>query len=72
MPCRGLRDTAPFHWDGIPGDPHGGINSASIHASVDANADPADPRRRPGEMAGDERGVEPDRAPDVGVTRETQ
>lgn len=44
MPCRGLRDTAPFHWDGIPGDPYGGINSASVHASVEANSDPADPR----------------------------
>jgi len=43
MPCRGLRDTAPFHWDGIPGDPYGGINSASVHAAVPANADPADP-----------------------------
>jgi len=43
MPCRGLRDTAPFHWDGIPGDPYGGINSASVHAPVAANADPTDP-----------------------------
>lgn len=43
MPCRGLRDTAPFHWDGIPGDPYGGINSQSVHAPVPANADPADP-----------------------------
>ncbi|MFP6762615.1 MAG: hypothetical protein VB858_03325, partial [Planctomycetaceae bacterium] len=30
MPIRGLRDTAPFHWDGIPGDPYGGNNSANI------------------------------------------
>ena len=44
MPCRGLRDTAPFHWDGIPGDPYGGINSASVHAPVPPNADPADAR----------------------------
>jgi YVTN family beta-propeller protein len=43
MPCRGLRDTAPFHWDGIPGDPYGGINSASVHAAVDANSDPTKP-----------------------------
>ncbi len=43
MPCRGLRDTAPFHWDGIPGDPYGGINSASVHAAVDANSDPSKP-----------------------------
>ena len=44
MPARGLRDTAPFHWDGIPGDPYGGINSASIHTPVSANASPADQR----------------------------
>lgn len=44
MPCRGLRDTAPFHWDGIPGDPYGGINSASVHAPVAPTADPSDPR----------------------------
>ncbi|MDE0822336.1 MAG: hypothetical protein OSA95_14535, partial [Opitutales bacterium] len=30
MPVRGLRDTAPFHWDGIPGDPYGGNNSANV------------------------------------------
>ncbi|TWT39885.1 hypothetical protein KOR42_50910 [Thalassoglobus neptunius] len=33
MPIRGLRDTEPFHWDGIPGDPYGGNNSANIHGS---------------------------------------
>ena len=38
MPVRGLRDTAPFHWDGIPGDPYGGINSASVHKPVAPNA----------------------------------
>ncbi|MFN8858593.1 MAG: hypothetical protein ACK50P_23725 [Planctomycetaceae bacterium] len=38
MPVRGLRDTAPFHWDGIPGDPYGGINSASVHAAVPPNS----------------------------------
>jgi YVTN family beta-propeller protein len=26
QPIRGLRDTAPYHWDGIPGDPYGGPN----------------------------------------------
>lgn len=26
MPIRGLRDTAPYHWDGVPGDPFGGVN----------------------------------------------
>ncbi len=30
MPVRGLRDTQPYHWDGIPGDPYGGINTAFI------------------------------------------
>ncbi|REJ65128.1 MAG: hypothetical protein DWQ31_19145 [Planctomycetota bacterium] len=43
MPIRGLRDTAPFHWDGIPGDPYGGNNSANIHGSDDPNCDPNDP-----------------------------
>jgi hypothetical protein len=43
MPCRGLRDTAPVHWDGLPGDPYGGINSASVHRDVAANSDAADP-----------------------------
>ena len=38
MPVRGLRDTAPFHWDGIPGDPYGGIHSASVHKSVEPNS----------------------------------
>jgi YVTN family beta-propeller protein len=39
MPIRGLRDTAPFHWDGIPGDPYGGINSASLRKGVEPNCD---------------------------------
>ncbi|WP_068139453.1 ankyrin repeat domain-containing protein [Roseimaritima ulvae] len=43
MPIRGLRDTAPFHWDGVPGDPYGGNNSASIHGSVPPNSDAHDP-----------------------------
>ncbi len=38
MPVRGLRDTEPYHWDGIPGDPYGGINSASIHGNVPPNS----------------------------------
>jgi YVTN family beta-propeller protein len=42
MPVRGLRDTAPFHWDGVLGDPYGGNNSASIFTSVEPNADVAD------------------------------
>ncbi|MDB4614227.1 ankyrin repeat domain-containing protein [bacterium] len=39
MPIRGLRDTAPFHWDGIPGDPYGGNNSANVRGSVERNSD---------------------------------
>jgi YVTN family beta-propeller protein len=38
MPLRGLRDTAPFHWDGIPGDPYGGNNSANIYSNVEPNS----------------------------------
>lgn len=30
MPVRGLRDTQPYHWDGIPGDPYGGVNVRSL------------------------------------------
>ncbi len=43
MPLRGLRDTAPFHWDGIPGDPYGGNNSANIWGSDEPNSDIDDP-----------------------------
>ncbi|MBA62830.1 MAG: hypothetical protein CMJ76_10750 [Planctomycetaceae bacterium] len=43
MPIRGLRDTEPYHWDGIPGDPYGGNNSFSIHKSVEPNSDVKDP-----------------------------
>ena len=43
MPIRGLRDTEPYHWDGIPGDPYGGNNSSSIHKSVEPNSDVNDP-----------------------------
>ena len=39
MPVRGLRDTAPFHWDGVLGDPYGGNNSANIRSSVEPTAD---------------------------------
>jgi YVTN family beta-propeller protein len=38
MPLRGLRDTAPFHWDGIPGDPYGGNNSANTRGHVAPNS----------------------------------
>ncbi len=43
MPVRGLQDTAPYHWDGIPGDPYGGRNTASINAPVEPNCDLAVP-----------------------------
>ena len=33
-PIRGLRDTEPFHWDGLMGDPYGGITSESTSARV--------------------------------------
>ena len=36
---RGLRGTAPYHWDGIPGDPFGGINTSSIETYVEPNCD---------------------------------
>lgn len=39
MPIRGLRDTAPFHWDGIPGDPYGGNNSGNIYGHDQPNVD---------------------------------
>ncbi len=37
MPVRGLRDTAPFHWDGTKGDPYGGINSANLFLPSSSN-----------------------------------
>ncbi|MEC7567093.1 MAG: hypothetical protein VX738_15535, partial [Planctomycetota bacterium] len=43
MPIRGLRDTEPYHWDGIPGDPYGGNNSANIRTRVEPNSDVKDP-----------------------------
>ena len=43
MPIRGLRDTAPFHWDGIPGDPYGGNNSAKVRGHTPPNSDPDKP-----------------------------
>ncbi|MXZ71308.1 MAG: hypothetical protein F4Z04_07360 [Acidobacteria bacterium] len=42
MPIRGLRDTAPYHWDGIPGDPYGGVNTASTRTGVAPNCDIGD------------------------------
>lgn len=43
MPLRGLRDTAPFHWDGIPGDPYGGNNSANVWGSDEPNSNIDEP-----------------------------
>ncbi|MGB0645446.1 MAG: hypothetical protein ACPGQF_11915, partial [Akkermansiaceae bacterium] len=43
MPLRGLRDTAPFHWDGIPGDPYGGNNSANIRGHSPPTVDGSSP-----------------------------
>ena len=43
MPIRGLRDTEPYHWDGIPGDPYGGVNAANADSHVPPNSDINDP-----------------------------
>ena len=43
MPVRGLRDTQPYHWDGIPGDPYGGVNVQSLWGLQDSNCDMDDP-----------------------------
>ena len=43
MPVRGIRDTEPYHWDGIPGDPYGGIHSASVYWEVEPNSELEDP-----------------------------
>ena len=37
---RGLRGSAPYHWDGIPGDPFGGVNTANIERNLPPNCDP--------------------------------
>lgn len=39
MPIRGLRDTAPFHWDGVPGDPYGGRNGTNPGRSFSSNCE---------------------------------
>ena len=39
MPMRGLRDTAPYHWDGVMGDPHGGNNTANINDSIEPDCE---------------------------------
>jgi len=40
LPVRGLRDTTPYHWDGIPGDPYGGNNTANINGFSLRNCSP--------------------------------
>ena len=40
---RGLRGSAPYHWDGTLGDPFGGINTSSINNTVEPNCDPEIP-----------------------------
>lgn len=42
MPIRGARDTAPYHWDGVPGDPFGGRNGQSPNGNVPANCTDAE------------------------------
>jgi len=39
QPIRGLRGTAPFHWDGVPGDPYGGQNATNVSGNVAPNCD---------------------------------
>lgn len=43
MPVRGLRDTQPYHWDGIPGDPYGGNNTRRINGAEAPNCSVDDP-----------------------------
>ncbi len=37
MPIRGLRDTLPLHWDGVPGDPFGGTNAELADSGLEAD-----------------------------------
>ncbi len=41
MPVRGLRDTLPLHWDGVLGDPFGGVNG-EVGAGVQVAANCTD------------------------------
>ena len=43
MPIRGLMGTEPYHWDGVPGDPYGGINSASVYWETEPNSERGNP-----------------------------
>jgi hypothetical protein len=40
MPIRGLRDTAPYHWDNVPGNPYKVSNGSSLDAQADPTCDP--------------------------------
>jgi len=40
MPIRGLRDTEPYHWDGVPGNPYEASNGASSMTPADPTCDP--------------------------------
>ena len=39
MPIRGLRDTEPFHWDNVPGNPYTVSNGASLDEPVEPTCD---------------------------------
>ena len=40
MPIRGLRDTEPYHWDNVPGNPWTVSNGESLDAQADPTCDP--------------------------------
>ena len=40
MPIRGLRDTAPYHWDNVPGNPFTVSNGSSLDEQVEPTCDP--------------------------------
>jgi YVTN family beta-propeller protein len=40
MPIRGLRDTAPYHWDNVPGNPYTVSNGASLDNQVEPTCNP--------------------------------
>ncbi len=42
MPIRGLRDTLPLHWDGVVGDPFGGINAEVADSGLTVEPDCSD------------------------------
>ena len=40
MPIRGLRDTEPYHWDNVPGNPYTVSNGSSLDDQADPTCDP--------------------------------